>query len=176
MRRTVCCAVAAATSVSVLATANATASTPSPDEARAKGNARVVLAPKMVNKLNRANISVKALKPAKATKFKGHPTVRFPVAKRAKKVVRLRGGLAFVKGSKRATAGRLRGNYKIGRVSARINGSKRRFVFNARKSSYPRFGNVRLVLTRYAAGSLNATFNTKQFDRGDTFGYARVRR
>ena len=178
MRRTVSCLVVTAVASFGLVSAGtgATASTDTGDAERGKGKARVVIAPKMVKKLNRSGVGAKALKPAKARKFKGHPTVMFPVAKRAKRVVALRGGLAFVKGGKRAKVTRLRGNYKIGRVSALVNGSKRRFVFNARKSPRPKFGNIRLVLTRYAAGSMNATFDTSRFKRGDTFGYVKVRR
>ena len=178
MRRTVSCLVVAAVASFGLVSTNsaASASTPSTEGERSKGKARVVIAPAMVKKLNRSNIAVKTIKPAKSRKFKGHPAAVFPVAKRKKRVVQLRGGLFFDKNRKHAKVSRLRGNYKTGRVTGLINGTKRKAVFNTRKSKRPKLGNIRLVLTRYSAGSMNATFNTKRFDRGDTFGYAKVRR
>lgn len=177
MRRILTGLIVAAVSSTGLVTASPSTAEPTvDDQARAGKQARVVLAPKMVKKLRKANIDPAAIKPAKAVQVKGHPAVKFPVAKRTKKIVKLRGGLGFVKNNKKAKVTKLKGNYKKGRVSALINGSKRKYVFNARKSQRPKLGKIRLVLTRYAAGSMNATFNTKRFDRGDTFGYAKVRR
>jgi hypothetical protein len=66
-----------------------------------------------------------------------------------------------------------------GRVSAAVNGSigdvGRVDVFRLAESKRPGLGDVRLVMTRTAAGALNSTFDVKRFSKGDNFGFAKVR-
>lgn len=175
MRRTLTGLIVAAVSTTGLVTAGHASAAPD-DQARAKASVRLTFAPKMVKKINRADIKPSAIKPAKQAVVDGKATVTFPVAKRTKRIVKLRGGIKFEKGRKHAKITRLKGNFKTGRVTALVNGAKRKPIFNVRPSSRPALGKYRLIITRYAAGSMNATFNTRQFDTGDTFGYAKIRR
>lgn len=176
--------VTAATSFGMVTATQVFATSQSDEPERAaKPATRVTVAPPMVQQLRRAGIDMRAIKPAKATEAteaKGHPAFRLPIARQREDLVTYRGGLALVKSHQHhkhhAKATRLRGDYDNGRVSALINGSDRKYLFNARRSGRPGLGNVRLVLTRYAAGSLNKTFHTKQFEAGDTFGYAKLHR
>jgi hypothetical protein len=48
-------------------------------------------------------------------------------------------------------------------------------VFRLAESKRPGLGDVRLVMTRTAAGALNSTFDVKRFSKGDNFGFAKVR-
>ena len=142
------------------------------------GYTQVVVAPSVYQLAQGAGITIAPVKGAKAKPFGRTVAARFPITGYSLENVRIRhsGGVKLSAGSKQITVralnvdlGRLRVS---GKVSGTIGNAGRVDVFKIRESKRPRYGLVRLTLTKTGADALNATFGVTAFKENATFGYA----
>ena len=166
-----------ALALSVGATATATgAATAAPESGKALGSTRVAIAPAAVKYLTKANVTPSATGKAKAFTYNGTLAVRFPISDVAMNGNRIKhvGGVALTAGKHDIMLKRFWIDLNRGKVSGLVNGGDRADLFKLAKSNRAKLGDVRLVLTRAAAGALNKTFDVHHFSRGANFGFATV--
>lgn len=168
-----------------LATAGLVAGTMPATQAAAQerareGTTRVAVAPKVVKKLDRLGLQAAPTKHSSAAPFQGTVAFRFPVTSVSDsgQFIKHAGGVRISSPHDAIALKRFNVKLRQGKVGAavKVNGDRvgRVEVFTIRPSARPALGDVRLTLTRAAAGAVNDTFGAPAFDAGDTFGYATV--
>jgi len=168
-----------------LATAGLVAGTMPATQAAAQerareGTTRVAVAPKVVKKLDRLGLQAAPTKHSSAAPFQGTVAFRFPVTSVSDsgQFIKHAGGVRISSPHDAIALKRFNVKLRQGKVGAavKVNGDRvgRVEVFTIRPSGRPALGDVRLTLTRAAAGAVNSTFGAPAFDAGDTFGYATV--
>ena len=145
------------------------------------GTTRVAVAPAVVRKLDRLGLEAAPTKHSTAVPFKGTVAFRFPITavERNGNVLKHRGGVRVSSPHDSIALKRFTIKLSKGKVGAAVvvNGERvgRTEVFNIRPSGRPGLGDVRLTLTRAAAGAVNSTFGAPAFEASDTFGFATVK-
>lgn len=145
------------------------------------GHTRVAIAPPLAKLLRGAGIQVAPRGAATAATFRNTVAAKFPITsiRKHQLVFTHKGGLRFSAGKVSISTGRFRVSLIKNRVSGRVTGSKvgdagRVVLFTWHKTNRPKLGDVRLELTKGAAGAFDATLDVTAFSKGDTFGYASV--
>ena len=169
--------------VTVAAVGLAASTVPAAQAAQAQdreGTTRVAVAPAVVAKLERLNLAAAPTGNSTAAPFNGTVAFRFPITdvKRDGNIIKHAGGARISSGHEAIALKRFKIKMGAGKVGAAVvvNGERvgRAEVFNLAESGRPGLGDVRLTLTRAAAGAVNSTFGAPAFDAGDNFGFATV--
>jgi hypothetical protein len=169
--------------VTVAAVGLAASTVPAAQAAQAQdreGTTRVAVAPAVVAKLERLNLTAAPTGNSTAAPFNGTVAFRFPITdvKRDGNIIKHAGGARISSGHEAIALKRFKIKLGAGKVGAAVvvNGERvgRAEVFNLAESGRPGLGDVRLTLTRAAAGAVNSTFGAPAFDAGDNFGFATV--
>jgi len=164
-----------------LAVPAATTATAQNDAASSMGNTRVAINPPVYRLLADSGIMVRPRGMATAAPFRNTVAAKFPIydIRNGGKLILHKGGLKFYTHDVDINTGRFRISLVKNHVTGAVSGSEvghvgRVVLFKLAKSHRPRLGDVKLTLTRVAAGAFNATFGVKAFSKGDNFGFASV--
>jgi hypothetical protein len=158
------------------ASAATTSKTSATSQSSQVGYTKVTVAPSTLAALTSLGVAPGVVAPAVVSKT-SPLNVRFPITGYALDKTRIKhsGGITLTAGSTTVTITDLYIDLARGRVSGLVAGIGRVDLFKIRPTDAPRYGAVKLVFTKTAAGALDAAFGTTALTEGFLFGYATPR-